>query len=114
MTRLQKSGEGPKTLHYPAGLSEEFYLQLTAEQLETFYRGGERQVRWVKKRPRNDAWDCLNLAYAAAIIVGVRTITTGPTIPSRAVGQGPIETPMPGRGMVPTGTMNRLLGRGTG
>jgi hypothetical protein len=31
MMTLQKKGEGPKTLHYPAGLPEEFDLQRTAE-----------------------------------------------------------------------------------
>lgn len=112
ITRLLKQGHGPKTLHYPAGLSEEFYLQLTAEELQTFYKNGEKRQAWVKKRPRNEAWDCLVLAYHAALVANVRTITQPPSPvakPAQQTAQQPAN-PIP-RGMIPAGTMNRLLGR---
>lgn len=112
--RLQKTGPGPKTIQFPAGLAEEFYLQLLSERLETFRRGRELVKQWIKKRPRNDTWDCLILAYAAAIIAGIRTLTQRPAVPimTEASGQrqnlvGTVQR----QGLVPTGALQRLLGR---
>ncbi len=49
-----------RLIHFPAGLDESFYSQLTAEVWDP------NQRRWVKVRPRNEALDVWCYALAAA------------------------------------------------
>jgi phage terminase large subunit GpA-like protein len=61
----------PGWIHFPADLDDEFFKQLTAEQLVTRVVKGYRKTEWVKTRERNEALDCANYARAAASVVGV-------------------------------------------
>jgi phage terminase large subunit GpA-like protein len=67
MSRLALSEKGPGYMHIPATdwADEELALQLTSERLVTVYTRGIRKVEWKKIRMRNEALDCLVLAYAA-------------------------------------------------
>jgi phage terminase large subunit GpA-like protein len=53
---------GPGYVHVPIGRDEEWFAQLTAEQLMPRANGVRE---WVKLRPRNEALDCRVYAYAA-------------------------------------------------
>lgn len=66
--------QGPHYLHYPASLPDDFFKQLTAEQLTTTYDSGYPVYKWKKTYARNEALDCLVLAYAACLIVGIDKI----------------------------------------
>ena len=46
-------------------LDKEYFAQLTAEVQEKIFKFGNAQHRWVNKRARNEALDCIVLAYAA-------------------------------------------------
>lgn len=75
MKRAPETGEiCPGYIHFPMGLGEEFYLQLTAEKLEIQYKNGVEVSEWVKVRKRNEALDCLVYAYAAAYRAGLPMI----------------------------------------
>lgn len=69
--RIKLSGAGPGVMHYPIGLEDEYYEQLTAEKLVTKYRHGVPYQEWYRARPRNEAIDCEVLAYAAACRAGI-------------------------------------------
>ena len=70
--RLKLTDPGPGYMHYPSGLPEEFYRQLTAEKLVTGYdQQGFKKLKWVKTRTRNDVLDCHVYAYAAAVKAGL-------------------------------------------
>ncbi len=56
--------------HFPK-YSEEYFKQLTAEQLVTKLVKGYRRHEWQKMRERNEALDCRVYARAAAARVGV-------------------------------------------
>jgi phage terminase large subunit GpA-like protein len=62
---------------YPAGychfcqMSEEFFRQLTAEQLVTKLVKGYRRAEWVKMRERNEALDTRIYSRAAAAQYGI-------------------------------------------
>ena len=58
-------------VHFAADLDEEFFLQLTAEQLTSRVVDGYRKYAWSKTRERNEALDCANYARAAAVIFGI-------------------------------------------
>lgn len=49
-----------RMVHFPVGLDDSFYSQLTAEIYDTTKR------KWVKIRPRNEVLDCINYAVAAS------------------------------------------------
>jgi len=71
-SRLKITEPGPGYIHFPIGLQDEFYLQLTAEKLVTGYDNkGNRRQSWVKTRERNDILDCKVYSYAAAIKEGL-------------------------------------------
>jgi phage terminase large subunit GpA-like protein len=67
MSRLALTEKGPGYMHLPAKdwADEELALQLTSERLITVYTRGIRKVEWRKIRVRNEALDCVVLAYAA-------------------------------------------------
>ncbi len=72
--RLKQAGPGPRTYHWPIGLEDEYYLQLTAEKQITRYVKGFPKMEWVKVRERNDVLDAEVYCYAAAIRAGMAII----------------------------------------
>jgi phage terminase large subunit GpA-like protein len=60
----------PGYCHFPR-YSEEFFKQLTAEQLVTKIVKGYRRTEWQKTRDRNEALDARNYARAAAAVYGM-------------------------------------------
>ncbi len=58
-----------RMVHFPSGLDDSFYGQLTAEIWDSTKR------RWVKIRPRNEALDCYGYAMAAAMQPALRLHT---------------------------------------
>jgi phage terminase large subunit GpA-like protein len=56
--------------HFPR-YNEEFFKQLTAEQLVTRVVNGYPKPEWQKTRDRNEALDCRVYAIAAAVIYGI-------------------------------------------
>src|SRR5436190_757525 len=62
---------------YPAGYchfpqyGEEFFKQITAEQLVTRVVKGYRRGEWQKTRDRNEALDCRVYARSAAAVYGI-------------------------------------------
>jgi len=70
--RLKIDVPGPGYTHFPIGLDDEFYKQLTAEKLVTSHnKRGFAVKNWVKTRERNDVLDCVVYAYASAIKAGL-------------------------------------------
>jgi len=62
------------TFHFPSGLDNEFYIQLTAEKEITRYVKGFPVLEWIKVNRRNEVLDCYVYSYAAAIRAGLYTI----------------------------------------
>lgn len=60
----------PGYCHYPF-INEEFFRQLTAEQLVTRIVKGYRKAEWIKSHARNEALDVRNYARAAASVFGM-------------------------------------------
>jgi phage terminase large subunit GpA-like protein len=58
-------------LHFPESYDEEWFQQLTAEQLVTRFVRGYRQVQWEKTRERNEALDLAVYNRAAAAQIGI-------------------------------------------
>ena len=48
---------GPGYCHFPAHYDDEYFRQLTAEQIVTRFSKGFRKREWKKIRPRNEALD---------------------------------------------------------
>jgi phage terminase large subunit GpA-like protein len=71
--RLKLNAPGPGYIHFPIGLDDEFYKQLTAEKLvSTYNKSGFKTQHWIKTRERNDVLDCKQYSYAAAIKAGLQ------------------------------------------
>ena len=69
MGRLRNEG----MVHFPAGLTDDFYEQLTAERLVTRHLRGMPKREWVKApKARNEALDATVYAYAAAVFAGLK------------------------------------------
>jgi phage terminase large subunit GpA-like protein len=70
--RLGLARPGPGYMHFPLGLPDDYYKQLTAERhVKRWVRGYERMV-WEKDAgARNEALDTEVYAYAAAMRAGV-------------------------------------------
>jgi terminase, large subunit len=62
---------GPGCYHWYESVTDEYFMQLTAEKMETHIKGGFPYLEWVKTRDRNDALDAEIYAYAAAIRAGL-------------------------------------------
>jgi phage terminase large subunit GpA-like protein len=60
----------PGYCHFPH-YGEEYFKQITAEQLVTKIVKGYRRHEWQKMRDRNEALDCRVYARAAAARVGI-------------------------------------------
>lgn len=96
-------------VHFAADLDQEFFLQLTAESLQTHVVKGYRKTEWIKTRERNEALDCAVYARAAAFVFGMdrrgsddrwwgllegETVTQKPQMAESAP-QAPPEIPIP-------------------
>ena len=68
-SRLQIQHEGAGYCHFPKHYDEEYFKQLTAEQVITRYHKGFKRREWQKIRPRNEALDCRVYAIAALSIL---------------------------------------------
>lgn len=63
-------------VHLPAGTTEEWVKQLTAEQLVTVkLKSGNHRLEWQQLRERNEALDCRVYARAAAWLIGLDRLT---------------------------------------
>lgn len=80
MRRLQLPAPGPGYCHFPAERDEEYFKQLTAEQLVTKYVNTRPVNEFHLKRPRNEALDCRILAHAALLLADPKwpTLTSEP------------------------------------
>ena len=57
----------PGYVHFPSGLPDDVFDQITAEKRVTRYLRGQPRVEWVlEKGRRNEALDCAGMADAAA------------------------------------------------
>lgn len=64
--RLKNPDPGPGSYHWPIGLPEDYWKQLTAEKQVTRLLNGFPKRVWIKKDgDRNEALDCEVYAYAA-------------------------------------------------
>lgn len=70
--RLRIETPGPGFCHFPIGRGPEYFDQLTAEQLVTKYHKGFPKREWVKRKPRNEAFDCRVYVYSA--LMGLQTV----------------------------------------
>jgi len=70
--RLKMVKPGPGFVHCPAeeAFDDEYFLQLTAEELVKRARSGRTFMEWKKIRPRNEALDCWIYALAACRLAG--------------------------------------------
>lgn len=69
--RLSLPPPGPRRIHFPIGLSDEFYKGLCSEKRIDDYSRGNPIRRWVKIYERNEPVDGWVYAYAAAIRIGL-------------------------------------------
>ena len=70
-SRLGLEKPGPGFIHFPIGIEDSYFMQLTAEKKLTKFVRGYPKEEWVKIYERNEALDCEVLAYAAAIRAGL-------------------------------------------
>jgi phage terminase large subunit GpA-like protein len=65
--RLKIPAPGPRYVHFPLGfgVTEEFFLQLTAEKLTTEFRNGFPRRVWIQTRDRNEELDKFVYGLAA-------------------------------------------------
>lgn len=75
--RLKTTEPGPGCMHFPIGLPEEYYQQVTAERLLTRYDHGVPYTVFDAGGRRNEALDCEVYAYAAAIRAGMGKLDWG-------------------------------------
>lgn len=69
MARLRDEG----FVHFPAGMPDSYYEQLTSERVITKFTHGVPRRVWSKPNgARNEALDCLVYAYAAACFAGLK------------------------------------------
>lgn len=65
--RLKIDTKGPGYVHFPSGLPDDVFDQLTAEKRVVRYLRGQPRVEWMLPRGRkNEALDCAGMAHAAA------------------------------------------------
>jgi phage terminase large subunit GpA-like protein len=90
----------PGYCHFPK-YGEEYFKQITAEQLVTRVVTGYRRTEWQKTRDRNEAIDARTYARAAAAVYGIdrfnetswRTLEERLAELTRHVGQPPMPAP---------------------
>lgn len=64
----------PGYQHFPRGLHDEYFEQLTSEKLVRRRVRGVEKHEWIKVRERNEALDLKILCYAAAIYSGLQRV----------------------------------------
>lgn len=69
--RLKISKPGPGYCHFPSHYDEEYFAQLTAEQIVTRFSKGFRRREWKKVRARNEALDLRVYALAAYTLLNI-------------------------------------------
>jgi phage terminase large subunit GpA-like protein len=70
--RLRIPAPGPRYVHFPRGLPDEFYGQLTAERIVTRFHKGIPSQEWLlPSGKRNEVLDATSYAYAAAMHAGL-------------------------------------------
>ncbi|MFW9899925.1 MAG: phage terminase large subunit family protein [Candidatus Thorarchaeota archaeon] len=71
-SRLTIKQPGPGMMHFPQGLDDDYYLQLTSEKRVIKYKDGFPSYNWVlPSGSRNEALDCEVYALAAALRIGL-------------------------------------------
>jgi phage terminase large subunit GpA-like protein len=85
--RLKHAGDsGAGCPHFPIGLTNDYYKQLTAEKQITKYTNGHPKRIWVKKDgARNEALDCEVYSYAALQYFYTRTNRNNIWLQARAL-----------------------------
>ena len=73
--RLEIETPGPGCMHWPRGLPDEYYLQLTAEKMISRRAKNVDVIEWVKTRARNEALDLEVLCNAAALYAGAQRLS---------------------------------------
>jgi phage terminase large subunit GpA-like protein len=94
--RLRISKPGPGYIHFPVGqgFDEEFFRQLTSEQVVTRKREGRPYRVWVlPPSRRNEALDCAVLALTARMSIRVR-IEPGAPQPMPMMPEAPVAEPV--------------------
>jgi phage terminase large subunit GpA-like protein len=85
-TRLTIKQPGPGMMHFPQGLDDDYYLQLTSEKKVIKYKDGFPSYNWVlPSGARNEALDCEVYALAAALRIGLGRKLIKPYTPKRDV-----------------------------
>ena len=71
-SRLTIKQPGPGMMHFPEGLDDDYYIQLTSEKKVIKYKDGFPSYNWVlPSGSRNEALDCEVYALAAALRIGL-------------------------------------------
>ena len=72
-TRLRITTPGPRYIHFPMSLDDDFYRQLTSEKHVTRYdKSGQPKREWVlPSGRRNEGLDCMVYTLAAAVWAGL-------------------------------------------
>jgi phage terminase large subunit GpA-like protein len=108
----------PGYCHFPR-YSEEYFKQITAEQLVAKLVKGYRKLEWQKMRERNEALDCRVYARAAAARVGLdrfqekhwRVVADRMGIPVQSQRPAPQQPPSPAPAPMQTPRGRRVSGR---
>jgi len=101
--RLKKdAATGAGVCHFPVGLPDDYYKQLTAEKQVVKYVNGHARRYWVKKdSARNEALDCEVYAYAALQYYYTRTNRNTVWLQARQLLANLIPEPPAGDGQLP-------------
>jgi len=70
-SRLKITEPGPGCYHWPIGIEDDYFIQLSSEKLMTRFVKGYPKLEWVLVGPRNEALDCEVYCYAAAVRAGL-------------------------------------------
>jgi phage terminase large subunit GpA-like protein len=81
--RMRIVDEGAGYIHFSDVLNDEYFLQLTAEQIVVKFHKGYQKREFKKMRPRNEALDCFVYAVAALTILNVNVNTLAQRLDSR-------------------------------
>jgi phage terminase large subunit GpA-like protein len=69
--RLKISEQGAGYVHFSDVLTDDYFLQLTAEKAVTRFHKGFKKRTYIKVRTRNEALDCMVYSIAAYAIINV-------------------------------------------
>lgn len=99
---IAANGWPPTYIHFPE-LGEEYFRQLTAEELILVRtKTGQARYQWVKKHPNNEALDLMNYNFAAYHAVGAaRWPESHWLILEEQVGAPPPAAPLPAAAAAP-------------